>query len=169
MSFPVPKAVASVGNFCSSLSAFLSVFLCDERDLLIQFPARRFIPLGACSLLLGLVFICVSVWGRGTHVHPPVCLHMCVLARGGLGLTLSVSLNYFPPYCLREGISLNLELMNFSRMADQPASPKNHHLGSAFPEVDLQACTTMPDFFYAALGDLNSRPRSCSRGNCFAY
>lgn len=72
--------------------------------------------------------------GEGVHASTSgVSTFVCVLACGGLGLMLSVSLNYFPPCCLREGISLNLELMNLVRLAGQPASPGDHHPGSVFP------------------------------------
>lgn len=65
------------------------------------------IPRTGCSvIIMCCMFKCVSVC-----VRRPTCIHMVL----GVGESLYF-LNHFPPYCLRQGLSLNLKLTNSIRL-----------------------------------------------------
>jgi hypothetical protein len=73
-----------------------------------------------CAHSCDCVNVCAYV-GVGEHMHLCVCVHghMCSCVHGDQRSILSVSVNHAPPCVLRQGLSLNPELMDSPGGADQ--------------------------------------------------
>lgn len=100
------------------------------------------------------------------HWHVSVCPFVCGVCRGQRSV-LSVSLNVFPPYFLRQDLSVDLEFINSARLSCQWAPGICLSSHPHLPALRLQMPTAMPGICVGA-GSANSSPSVCSLGPVLA-
>lgn len=94
----------------------LLIFYSHDEELGSQSLCTLFAHSHLCvSITKGPPNDCVCVGGLSVHSHECVCICICVgayVCNGGLTSAFGVLLDHSLPYCLRQGLSQNLELIN---------------------------------------------------------